>query len=380
MRIKPFLIEQWFRDFAFDTPLILCNSGVEEFTLGELRGILHIDQSDLDRIAFADSHPYGGAGLRQAVAERWNGGDVARTLITSGSSEAIYLIMNALLQAGDEVIVQIPAYQALYSIAESLGCMVKYWKLDASASFVPDIDELKVLITPRTRMIVVNFPNNPTGATISADSLDQLIEVAAGQGAYLLWDAAYSELVYDGEPLPDPRFRYERAISLGTLSKAYGMPGSRVGWCLAEPDVLARCVRLRDYITISVSPLVEYVAQRAVEQADELVSRRLPQVQRNLGQLVHWVRDHANMIGWTEPRGGASAFLALRGIGDVDAFCRRIAATHGVFILPGSCFGYPDHVRIGFGGPSEQFAEGLSRLGTVFATEGDRLAPLLNRR
>src|SRR5262249_23099827 len=151
-----------------------------------------------------------------------------------------------------------PAYQQLFSIAESIGCKLKHWRLRFENSFRPDLSEARDLISRHTRMIVVNFPHNPTGASLTPAEQDELIELAAGAGAYLVWAAAFADLTYDGPGLPDPGERYDRSITLGTLSKAYGLPGLRVGWCLAAPDVLESLVRLRDYTTLSLSPLVEY--------------------------------------------------------------------------------------------------------------------------
>ncbi len=182
-------------------------------------------------------------------------------MVTHGSSEAMYLVIHALLRAGDEVVVLDPAYQPLQSIAASVGCRLRHWRLRFERGFAPDIEEAKRLIGPQTRMVIVNFPHNPTGATLSREELRELVAACERVGAYLFWDAAFAEVTYDAPPLPDPALSYERAISLYTLSKAFGLPGLRVGWCVAAPEVLEQCMRLRDYITLHLSPMVELIAR-----------------------------------------------------------------------------------------------------------------------
>jgi aspartate/methionine/tyrosine aminotransferase len=221
-------------------------------------------------------------------------------------------------------------------------------------------------------MVVVNFPHNPTGAVVTLDQQRDLIDVAARVGAYLVWDVAFADLTYEKPPLPDPGLRYERAVSMGTLSKAYGLPGLRLGWCLAAPEVLARCVRLRDYLTLHLSPLVELLAQRAIERGDLLLEPRRAQAQENRAALGRWVEEHREHVEWVRPSGGVCAFPRLAGVSDVTAFCRRLAEEERVLLVPGSCFGFPRHVRLGFGGSRRSLEEGLRRLARALAGAQDR--------
>jgi capreomycidine synthase len=365
MKIAPALLEYWLRDYYFNCSYDISCSGVESFSLGELRGILQLEQAELDRLVFRDSQSLGAPGLRQAIADRWGDGNLDCAMATHGSSEAQFLILNALLRPGDEVVVLEPAYQPLYSIAESVGCELKPWRLRFENGFRPDIEEAKRLISPRTAMVILNFPHNPTGASLTLEEQAELVEAVKQVGAYLVWDAAFAELVYDGKPLPDPYRRYDRCISLGTLSKTYGLPGLRVGWALASPDILARCIELRDYITLHLSPLVELIAQRAIEQSDRLLNLRLPQILANLAILTEWCERHKEFVDYVRPQGGVSAFLRLPEITDVDGFCHRLVAEHKTLLVPGSCFNSPAFVRIGFGGSTAEFEQGLSRFSVL---------------
>lgn len=364
MKIAPALLEEWMREYYFATELDIGSSGVESFSLAEIRALLGISNDDLDRIVFNDSETLGGLGLRKAVANRYGNGDLSRVIATHGSSEAIFLIMTALLRSGDEVVVLDPCYQQLYSIAEVIGCRLKSWPLRFSNGFVPDVDEAKRLITSRTKMIVVNFPHNPTGASLSLEQQNELVEAAARVDAYLVWDAAFAELTYDTAPLPAP-VHYQRSITMGTLSKGFGLPGLRVGWCLASPDVLERFVLLRDYTNLHLSPLIELIAQRAIEQAPVLVGKRLQQARINLEILASWCEEHRDFVEWAPPRGGVCSFLRLRRVRDVEEFCRRLAHSYSLLLVPGSCFKHPAHVRLGFGDATARVREGLWRLSTA---------------
>jgi capreomycidine synthase len=362
LRLPLALLEEWMRLYYFEVDVDLGSSGVEDFSIAELRRMTGITVEELDAMVLHDSRTLGGPELRQALADRFLDGDPSRVIATHGSTEANFLVMQALLSAGDEVVVLEPIYQQLRAIAEALGCRLKGWPLRPERGFHPDVEEGAALIGPSTRMVVVNFPHNPTGATLERDEQARLVEAARRHGAWLVWDGAFSELVYDGEPLPEPLLEYERAVSMGTLSKAYGLPGLRVGWCLAEEPVMRRFVRLRDYLTLHLSPLVELFACRAIEHGDRLVALRRRQAAANLATVEAWMAEHADHVDWFRPRGGVSAFPRLPRVDDVAAFCRRLAEEERVMLVPGECFGFPRHVRFGFGAAAADLERGLQGL------------------
>lgn len=362
MEIAPALLEQWMRQYYFDTDIDIGSSGVESYSFFELRRFLDLSQNDLDQVTFDDSRTLGGPGLREAIGDRWANRDAGRVMATHGSSEGIFLAMNALLQPGDEVITVSPRYQQLSAIAESNGCKLKDWSLDFDRGFVPDLEMLRSLVTKRTRMLVVNFPHNPTGASLTPGQQKELVDIVAEAGCYLVWDGAFTEMTYERPPLPDPGTWYDRTITLGTLSKGYGLPGLRVGWCLASPEILERFVNLRDYITLHLSPLIELIAERAVRNANTLLGVRMEQARANLEILAAWIESHREFVDWAPPRGGVCGFIRMLGDCDVETFCHRLARERRVLLVPGACFGYPDFVRLGFGGSTQKFVEGLNRL------------------
>jgi capreomycidine synthase len=366
--IFPSLLEEWLRDHYFNAEIDISSSGVENFSLSEIRQRINITQEELDQIFFYDSPTNGGFELRQAIAKRWGNGNPEQVMATNGSSEAIFLLMHALLQPLDEIVVIEPCYPALVHIAEAIGCSVKRWHLQFDEQFIPNLDKLKTLMTQQTRMVVVNFPHNPTGTSLSIEQQTELIKIVSAAGAYLIWDAAFAEITYSAPPLPDAFLLYEKAISLGTLSKAYGLPGLRVGWCLASTEVIERCIRLRDYTTICLSPLVEHIAKRVVEQADVILSLRRQQACINLAVLTKWLEQYKETINWVAPQGGVTIFPQFSNSIDTELFCRTLMRDHGVLLAPGTCFHHPNHVRLGFGGATANLEKGLLHLSQMLQT------------
>ncbi len=364
-------LEAWMRDYYHAVDHDIGSSGVRDVTMAELQEICGFTLAELEPMVFHDSESYGGTRLRTALAARWNGGDVDRVMVTHGSSESIYLVMHTVLEPGDEVVVVEPAYQQLYDIAASRGCHVTRWALNAEDGFAVDLAELRRLAARRPAMIVVNFPHNPTGVSITPAQQDELISIAAGCGAWLVWDHACGELTYDRPPLTLPTGRYERCIAFGTFSKSYGLAGLRVGWCIAPPEQLARMALLRDYIALYVSPVLEFIAERAVRSADRIVAMHQQHAATNLKLLREWVDSVPELVRFTDPDGGVTAFVEFPGRPDVVAMCRCLAERHRVLLVPGACFGerFRDYARLGFGGTTAELTAGLSRLEQVLRSE-----------
>ncbi|MFD4748849.1 capreomycidine synthase [Streptomyces rubiginosohelvolus] len=360
--IAPALLEDWLRERYFSARYDISSSGLAPCTLGELRDTLGLDSSELDAIPFRDSPSTGSARLREAIAGRYAPGRADQVMATHGASESLFLAISALVRPGDEIITLRPVYQSLSSIAEALGARLRIWELRASDDFVPDLDLLRARLTPRTRAIVVNFPHNPTGATLTRGQYDVLLDLVEEHGCHLLWDASFAELSHDADPLPEPTDRLARALSFSTLSKSYGLPGLRVGWCIAPPDLIPDMVRLRDYLTISTSPHSEHLGAVVLEQAEKVLAPHRAHVAGNRRLLLEWAQRHRDVIGLPVPRGGVTAFPELTGIPDTTAFCHDLEADDGVLVVPGDCFGHPRRVRVGFGGPTDELAAGLDLL------------------
>lgn len=371
------MLEEWYRRHLGPDIHDISSSGVHPYTFAEIRDLCRIPAADLDAIVMDDSVSQGGAGIRQAIADRYAGGDAARVLVTHGSSEAIALTLSTLLHQGDRVVVQEGIYHSLGHYPRAAGCDVA--ELPARALREGEIDPgvLADVVTPGTAAVIVNFPHNPTGATLSPQGLKALKEQTAAAGAVLVWDAATAEIAHRWEVLPDPGSDGGDTVSYGTFSKTFGLPGLRVGWAVAPRELITAVFPLRDRTTLFLSPLVELVAERAMRHADELIGIRAAEARRNLAHLTQWMAEHEDLVRWTPPEGGVCALPVFReleraaaGPEAVERFCLELLARHRTLLVPGTAFGAPHGARLGFGGPEEDFRAGLAGLSQFLRARG----------
>ena len=358
------MLEDWFRVRYFDSSVDISSSGVHPYRLGEVRELTGMTFEEIDELTFRDSPSTGQERLRRALVDRFQPGPGHEPLVCNGSTEAILLAVSALVGPGDEVVVTTASYHALTSLAASVGAKLVWWDLDLMGG-LPDFDRLRSLMGPRTRAVVANFPHNPSGITLTAGGYQEFLSSVDQHGAYLLWDAAFAELVYDDAPLPDPSTSIERCVSFGTLSKAYGLPGLRVGWCLAPASLVPDLVRIRDYVTLNTSPLLEEIASRVLENADAVLRPRLEQARANRATVIGWLEDNGDIVAGAVPRGGVTFFPQILGVPDTRPLCEFLADEHGVLTVPGDCFEHPDRVRLGFGGPGYDVDTGFDLLASV---------------
>jgi capreomycidine synthase len=379
MQVAIAKLEEWMRLYYHNVDYDIGSSGVRDVTIQELRTFCGFELSELDPMIFHDSECFGGHALRAALADRWTAGDVDRMMVTHGSSEAIYIVMHTVLEPGDEVVVVDPAYQQLYDIAGALGCRIVRWRLGSGGDgggFAADLASLRELAARRPRMIVVNFPHNPTGVSLTPQQQRELVAIAAECGAWLVWDHAFGELTYTAPPLPLPDW-YAKCIAFGTFSKSYGLAGIRVGWCMAPPELLARMALLRDYIALYVSPVLEFFAEKAVRNAERLVAMQRRHATRNLRLLRDWAERIGEPVRLYPPDGGVTTFVEFPGHPDVTSMCRRLAEDHRVLLVPGVCFGddFSSYARLGFGGTRTELAAGLAALEQVLVQDSIGAVP-----
>jgi aspartate/methionine/tyrosine aminotransferase len=231
-----------------------------------------------------------------------------------------------------------------------------------------DLDALERLVTPHTKLIVINTPHNPTGSMLTAEELRRVYALAEAAGAWVLCDEAYRWLeVPGGPPLPGPmRDLGPRAISVGTFSKPFGLPGIRTGWIAAPADVVAACWGLRDYTSLSPTKLSDALAVIALRGRDRIVERTRGIVSRNLAAAQAWATAHEDLVAWRPPQGGLLSLM--RYAFDVPSLelANRLAEEYGVMLAPGSAFGYEGYLRLGIGQEPTMFADGLTRAGRCF--------------
>ena len=307
--------------------------------------------------------------LRSALAATYRDTGPDNVLVTTGAIEANFLLFNVLLEPGDHVVAVYPAYQQLYSVPRAIGCEVSPWVVSAEGGFHYDLDELERLVTPRTKLIVLNTPHNPTGALLSAEELRRVYALAESVGAWVHGDEAYRWLqLPDGEELAPPvRELGERGISVGTLSKPFGLPGLRIGWLVAPAEVVERCWAMRDYVSLSPGKLNDALAVLALRHREAIVARNQAIVARNLATARRWFAEQAEVVSWTEPRAGLLAMIRYTLDLPSRDLADRLAGEYSVMLAPGAAFGYEHYLRLGLGQDPAIFAAGLARTAACFA-------------
>ncbi|MGO8694389.1 MAG: aminotransferase class I/II-fold pyridoxal phosphate-dependent enzyme [Rectinemataceae bacterium] len=355
---QPFRLERFFAEHEFGARYLLCSSDCETI---ETRELLAMEEGAADgflaqRLGYTETR--GDPRLREDIARLYRGIGADDILVHAGAEEAILNLCLAILSAGDHVVVDTPCYQSLAEIPRARGCAVTPWPLHGeSGRWVLDPEELGRLLRPRTRLVVLNMPHNPTGALLTRGEFDRTVELCRGAGALLFVDEVYRHLETDPERrLPAACEAYENGVSLNVLSKSAGLAGLRIGWLATKrADILDAVAAVKDYNSICSSAPSEFLAGLAVRSFDRLVERSRAIVASNLALLRPFFSRHGDFLRWNEPEGGSIAFPRFVGPGaadkpDAGALAQRILEDSGVLLLPGACYGYEkEHFRIGFG-------------------------------
>lgn len=300
------------------------------------------------RLGYTQSR--GSPALRRSIARLYEHDDAEAILVHGGSEEAIFTFMNVILKPGDHVVVQFPTYQSHYSIPQAIGAAVTRWHSDLEADGSPDVAELERLIRPSTRAIVVTTPNNPTGYSFDLRQIEAIVEIARRRELWLFGDEVYRGLEREAERIPAVYELYERGVSLGGLSKAYGLAGLRIGWLVThDRSLYDRLAAFKDYLTICNSAPSELLAELALRHREELLERVRRIVERNLNHLDAFFLRRRALFAWKRPRAGTTGFPRYLG-GGSEAFCSQLAEQAGVLLLPSIVFDAGDaHVRFGYG-------------------------------
>jgi capreomycidine synthase len=365
MSETPPYLEAWYRNYLPLARVDISSSGVEPYTFRELREVCGISTAELDELALQDSLTLGSTPLREALARRYAGGDARRVLVTHGSSEAIFLVLGSILGPQDRVTLLSPLYHSLARYVDMSAAHVTRAGLDEVRELVDNGQDWSPLIADGTTVVVVNFPHNPTGYCLTAAAMASLRRRCADIGALLVWDAAFEELPMADTGVALPFEPDERVVRFGTFSKAFGLPGLRVGWAIAPPEILDRTLAVRDRTTLFLSPLIETIATRVVAAADDLIGPRARQARANLALVDRWIQQEAPHVDWHRPTGGVCGLLHLRGLADTESLCLRLLHTHGTMLVPGKAFEAPGAVRLGFGGGTADLVTGLEALREV---------------
>lgn len=369
MKIKPFALERYFAKYEFAARHLLSCSDCEPLPMAELLAMAGPESLAMwENLRLSYTETPGHPRLRESIANLYQEIDAEKVLV-SAPEEGIFLVMQALLEPGDHVICTYPAYQSLYELARSMGCRISKWALDENRAWEINMRKLDDMFRKDTRLVVVNFPHNPTGYIPSRRKYELLVDRVRSRNVHLLSDEMYRFLELDQAPaLPAACDTYDRAVSLSGMSKVFGLPGLRIGWIATRDlNVLEKAGRLKDYTTICNSAPSEILAIMALENKERIIGRQLERVNKNLKLLDGFFQKYKEMFQWIRPRGGSVCFSKMRNRVNTFEFSAKLAAESGIMLVPSRMFEYGDeHVRIGFGRKDlpevlDQFSQYLDR-------------------
>jgi aspartate/methionine/tyrosine aminotransferase len=371
MQIKPFGVEIWMNQYETQCAYNLAETCVESLTVAQLLDLAGKRGAILDELLplkLTYGAIEGSERLRGNIASLYSRQKPENVTITHGAIGANALVYATLVEPGDRVISVLPTYQQHYSIPESLGADVQVHKLREENGFLPDLDEIARLITPKTKLIALTNPNNPTGSLMDRAMMQRVADMAARVGAYVLCDEVYRGVDQVGDTLTVAMADlYERGISTGSMSKAFSLAGLRLGWIVGPKDLIHAVSIHRDYNTISVGMLDDHFASIALEHRDAILTRNRAIVRGNLAILDRWVAEEP-AISYVKPKGGTVALLKY----DFDLpsrdFCVRLLESEGVMFTPGSALDMEGYVRIGYANNHAVLEEGLPRVSRFLRT------------
>ena len=371
MKIKPFGVEIWMNQYETQCVYNLAETCVESLTVAqllEIAGKHNVILDELLPLKLTYGAIEGTERLRRNVAALYTRQTAENVTITHGAIGANALVYATLVEPGDRVVSIVPTYQQHYSIPESYGADLQIHKLREENGFLPDLDEIKRLVTPNTKLIAVNNPNNPTGSLMDRAMMQRIADMAASCGAYVLCDEVYRGVDQEGEALTvSMADLYERGISTGSMSKAFSLAGLRLGWIVGHKDLIHAVSIHRDYNTISVGMLDDHFAAIALEHRDAILARNRAIVRTNLAILDRWVAGEP-AISYVKPKAGTIALLKYDFDMPSREFCIRLLEAEGVMFTPGSALDMEGYVRIGYANNRAVLEEGLARVSRFLKT------------
>jgi aspartate/methionine/tyrosine aminotransferase len=369
MRIRPFSLERYFARHEFSARRLMGSSDPEAMTAGEL---LAMEPGAAERLAglwLGYTEYEGDPALRRELAALYATAAPEDILVFSGAEEPIFAFMNVALGPGDHLVAHSPGYQSHFEVARAAGAEVSLWEADPERGWTLDPADLRRLLRPRTRAILVCSPHNPTGYLFDPDVWREVVAIASQAGVWLLSDEVYRGLEHDpAQRLPAACDLYERAVSLNCLSKAYGLAGLRLGWMATHDRYLrAELAAFKDYLTICNSAPSEFLGTIAARHSEALFDRSRRRLVANLDLLEAFMERRADTFAWRRPRAGSTTFPRLRQ-GGAEAFCAELLRDTGIMVVPSGRFDYGDaHVRIGYG--RQNFPQVLGELEQYLAAK-----------
>ena len=362
---QPFVMERMMSKFEKDVTFNLSESGVHPLLLSELLEMVPGKLDELLKTELNYPHANGIPELRRNIARLYPEAESSQVLVTVGAIEANYITLQTLLSPGNEIVVMLPNYMQIWGIAKNHGFHLKTFRLLEEKGWAPDLETLESVVTPQTKLIAVCNPDNPTGRTLTETEMDGIITCARSVGAWILADEVYrgADRVSDVE---NPSFygRYDKVIAVGSMSKAYGLPGLRIGWAIGPEDIIDELWARHEYLTISTTMLSNQLAALALspEIRPLLLKRTRGFIRRGYPILEQWMQAHQGRFWMRPPDAAAIAFVGYDFDINSSEFTDRLRREKSVLIVPGDHFGMDHFVRISFGLPEDYLIPALERI------------------
>jgi hypothetical protein len=366
MHFIPFELERWQSLWEHRVRHNLSESGVHPLTVGELLRMSGGSLDHLPAIRLGYNQGNGSDELRSAIASLYPGASPEQVLVTVGSAEANFVACWALLQPGDRVAILAPTYMQTWGLAENTGAHVTPIPLEAKRGWEPDLDVIRHAIPPGTKLVIVTNPNNPSGHVLSVAAREAILRHTAAAGAWLLADEVYQGAELSGSTTPSLWGAYDRLLAVNGLSKAYGLPGLRIGWIVGPHDVIESLWRRHDYTVISPSPLSDYLAIQALGVRERILERTRAILRNNLPTLESWLRGFDGLFEWTPPDAGAICFARYKHPMSGLELVEHIRQRYSILLVPGEHFNMPGYLRIGYGNDPADLDEALEELRAPF--------------
>ena len=364
MNIKPFQVEEWMNAYEAGARYNIAETCVDSVSLEELFAITGEDgdafwkEFSRRRLTYGDIE--GAPLFKEGICRLFRTVRPEEIVTTHGAAGANHHVFYSLIEPGDHVISVMPTYQQLYSIPESYGAEVEPLHLRRENGYLPDLEELRRMVRPNTKMICINNPNNPTGALMSRETLEAIVEIARSVGAWVLCDEVYRHLTQEDVWCESIVDLYEKGISTGSMSKVFSLAGLRLGWIVThDRDVVKACVSHRDYNLVSCGMFDEAVAGIALKHADRLLERNCRIVRENRAVLDEWAAGEPR-VHFVRPQAGTTALVYYDADLPSYEFCKRMYDTTGAFVTPGDCFEEERCFRIGYACEKEELKAGLA--------------------
>jgi hypothetical protein len=361
-RFIPFELERWQSTWENRVRFNLSESGVHPLTIQELLGLAGASAMPLLEVRLGYSQSNGTDLLRERIAALYPGASPDQVLVTTGSSEANFVVCWRLVEPGDKVAVIIPNYQQTWGLAQNFGAQVRPIQLHEKEGWEPYAEEIRAAIAPGTKLVVVTNPHNPTGHVLSDGARKLIVDRCAEVGAWLLADEVYQGAERDGKTTPSFWGRYDKAIVVNGLSKAYGLPGLRIGWIVAPPALTQEVWARHDYTTIGPSGASDHLATVALDPRvrDKLIERTRRILHANYPVMEAWLKAFRDTFVWHPPHAGAICWARYRQALAAPEIVEKLRAQHGVLLVPGDHFGMQGFLRFGYGGDLQHFQEALA--------------------